>query len=255
VAYRVLILIPVYYRQKELLKCLEALSRTDIGENQVKVTFAVNGCTPKSLEHLMAVIGKRVTGLPKGGIGWIHVFNKNIGKGQAINECILRELMDHNHDYIVSLDQDMVATSTSWLLDMIRLSQVKLDCSRLGAVVAEQSGSSMHLPVNPRRIYVDEDPLTFSDGNKGLAGGCLLASSSMWGLVRGYRMGCIFGGDDTGFMHGLHSRGHQAAIANDVVFFHPGDGECFLYSEWKKRALAGTLAMNEKDGFLFKDEV
>ena len=266
---RVLIAIPIYYREEAGINCILSLLKTTIIPPNVTVTV-VMGINLASDEFK-----ERVNGLDKtyaGGSMQFSVidYGKNIGKPAVVNDIASK----FPFDYLMSLDGDMICVDQKWLAGMLGMyTAYNADPIRshingkhfgvpMGSLCINQLGNNVHFLFenSPGAITKKIGPLTLITrmGSGRIAGGGLMTDYRTWTTIGGYSTKVVYGGDD-GYYHGeCTKRRLLSAYVKEIGFYHPYEMNK-EYQAWKIRAInsfcdiADGLKEGETEGFKFEN--
>jgi glycosyltransferase involved in cell wall biosynthesis len=249
---RIAIIVPIYHREEDTMKCLESFKSMDHGGKEIFIYFVVNGASESFLEKIKSISDEinRVT--HPSIISYVKEPGDNLGKPVAVNIYAKEAISTKDVGYIVSMDSDMVPLDDRWVTRLSfewYLLSIRSDF-RVGAICGNQSGNNCHVPLEPKTIDIEYQGSSFiiAKGNNGIAGGVLFTSSYDWETVNGYNAHRIYGSDDGHFCLAKEKEGKKVVLSINTTFFHPfpdDDG----YSNWKKRAIEDNLKDEEKGGY------
>lgn len=242
-------MLPVYHRENDVRMCLEAFRLTRLGNAKLSMVLAVNGASDDFAGYLEAVARGVCPGVPEGAVCSVRRFDHNVGKGEAVNRVVSATVARGGvPEFVLSFDPDLIARKPEWFDDLMAGYEASCSVFPTGAVVSDQYGCCCHTPLEPSDVEVGDVKLTYSTGNVGQAGGCLLTPYKVWREAGGYEAKRVYGSDDGHYMHALHRLGYRSCIVRTCSLFHLDTNDAG-YRDWKFRALKDELAGAEKEGY------
>jgi len=241
---KILIAMPIYKRELLALNSIRSIVELTEVDKTFDVTMALGINEMDDMLDSFLSNYKPNTGIKLD----IHKFEKNLGKGIAVNK--LASLYDF--DYIISIDSDMICTDKEWLKKMVFIylkynsnpARNRSDNSPrlMGSLCSNQSGLNCHaIPVNsPNRIELKIDnrfTIISHKAGAGVAGGVLMSDKTTWKLIGGYNGSKVYAADD-GHYHGdCQANNRVVAYVNEVSFYHPYEFKDD-YRIWKDKIVA-----------------
>lgn len=264
---RVLIAIPLYYREEAGYNCIMSLLKTTVVPPNVSVQVVAGiNLVSEEFKDVLNSLDKVHNGIRFDVID----YGKNLGKPAVVNDIASK----YEFDYLMSLDGDMVCVNPRWLAGMLGVyTEYNKDqiCSNvngkrfavpLGSLCVNQLGNNVHFLFETTKgaIVRPIGPLTMITriGSGMIAGGGLMTDRDTWKSIGGYSTKTVYGGDD-GYYHGqCHARRKLSAYVKEIGFYHPFELNK-KYQEWKIRAvntfcdIPGGLDESETEGFRFEN--
>jgi glycosyltransferase involved in cell wall biosynthesis len=239
---KIIIIIPVYYREKFLEESLKSLLNTDISGVSVSVCLGINGQTV-SLMKIIDGLGKEFVN--RGFEYSVYNPGKNIGKPRITNEI---SKMNYGYEYLVSMDSDIVITKIDWLLNLLYTFNHFSYSSPLGALCANQTGKNCHvLDIDPISIQAGKFTVITRVGNQGVAGGLLCTPAKVWASIGGFHAHRIYASDDGHYANSCSMNGLVMGMVKEIEVYHPHETDA-AYLDWKVRACQDRLLPHELKG-------
>lgn len=258
---KILVAIPIYYREEISLNCIMSLLDTTVVPDGLSVTVSVGiNVASDDLKNILRELEA------KQGYKNVRIeitdFGQNLGKPTVVNK--LSEGKDF--DYLVSLDGDMICVQPRWLINMISVYQSynrnpSISATtggmpfnpKLGALCGNQFGRSCHAIDETKPFVKIKNVGSFTIvstlGNGGIAGGILMTDYASWNSIGGYDSKTVYGGDDGYYCGQCHGKKKIVAYVKEIGFYHPYEINK-QYQDWKIRA----VAMINKNGPGLKPE-
>ena len=264
---RVLIAIPLYYREEAGFNCIMSLLKTTVVPPNVSVQVVAGiNLVNQEFKDVLNSLDKVHNGIRFDVID----YGKNVGKPAVVNDIASK----YEFDYLMSLDGDMVCVNPRWLAGMLGVyteynkDQIVSNVNGkrfsvpMGSLCVNQLGSNCHVLLDgtPGLITRQIGPLTLMTrfGCGLIAGGGLMTDRDTWKSIGGYSTKTVYGGDD-GYYHTMcHDKRKLSAYIKEISFYHPFELNR-KYQEWKIRAcksfigVEGGLDESETEGFRFEN--
>ena len=171
-------------------------------------------------------------------------FDRNFGKAVVVNDLVKTALAVGEYpDLLFLSDSDIIYDLTQ--LDIFgRIRKVfSVLPSRtgkpFGVMALGQDGGCVHLPQarqNSLALKVTDGPeeVVFlpKDGS-GIAGSCIVCSTTAWTTVNGYRPMGVYAGDDAYLFRDAFDSGFSCSLSDTIRVTHPPDQD-HDYARWKQ---------------------
>lgn len=223
---KILLAMPIYKRELLALNSIRSIVELTQVDKTFDVTLALGINEMDSM--LDAFLNEyKPTGIKVS----VHKFEKNLGKGIAVNK--LASL--HEFDFIISIDSDMICIDPEWLKKMIYVYyRYNENPARnrdrtprmMGSLCANQIGLNCHAieEKDQNRININIENrfnIVSHVSGGGVAGGVLMSDAKTWKMIGGYHGGKLYATDDGHYNGDCHRRNKLVGYIKEVNFYHP----------------------------------
>jgi len=237
--FRVGIFVPVYFREEQVIRCLQSLASSNykFRDLEVFLCIGINGCRKSFMKDFLIDYIKKYDGKV---FSFIRLFDEgeNIGKPMMVNkmsDSVARQL---EYTYMVSIDSDMEVEDKDWLKKFLIVFGNYKGAKPLGALCSNQSGHNVHMvdSYHVMKMKVGDYTIKTSTSNDGVAGGVLMTPANVWFTIGGYQAFNLYGSDDGHYSRDCFRNGYIMGYVEEISFFHPINQDTG-YSEWKYKAI------------------
>lgn len=214
---------PTYYRLENTIEFVTSLKRSVArSKYDTKVFIADNNSPAKMKTYLRSQEDENFQ---------IHLFEKNYGKGHAINTL-------HNNvrkcELVLSMDSDIICMGDINWID--RLANVLQSCEDIGIISARfQDGVSHDYRSLKKKMTICGSKLIY--GTNGIGGACMMVPTKLWDKIGGYQAPDIYAGDDGSMISTvLYKIKKKVVVCTDVELFHLDENDD-EYRAWKLRKM------------------
>lgn len=222
---------PTYYRHHDAARFIESMKASIERSNYDVKLFIADNNSPKDMkDYLMGQNDEHTQ---------VHLFEKNYGKGHAVNTL-------HNNvrksDVVFSIDSDIVCLNDMNWID--KMADITRD-PRVGIVSARfQDGVAHGYSSLKKSINICGSKLVY--GSNIIGGACIALRSNLWNSIGGYNAPDIYAGDDgTMISNVLYKQKQIVGVCMDVELFHLED-EDPKYRAWKVSHMKNRKLHNKK---------
>lgn len=227
---RINIFVPVYFREKTVRRCVQALVETTDGETDYETTIVlVDNRSNNSLRDFIKQVFHDKASRKTVRVE-VVLLDHNFGKAQAINLAVKKY---PDFDWFINFDSDIYPMTQHW-------HRVLVDCykgvERAGMISTNYVRDANNpMPRQPEVADVDVDKQTYKFHYGGqVAGGCFVTQRDVWDYV-GYRNQGVYGGIDGLFRQTVAKiMARKCGFIEQVMSVHVDDrDENKEYHAWK----------------------
>lgn len=223
---------PTYHRLDNTREFIASLKQSVArSKYDVKAFIADNNSPIEMKEYLMGQNDEHTQ---------VHLFEKNYGKGHAINTL-------HNNvrksDVVLSIDSDIICLNgTNWI---DRMANIVRSCEDIGIVSARfQEGVAHSYASLKKKMTICGSKLIY--GSSTIGGACIMLRTGMWNKVGGYSAPDIYAGDDGTLIHQVYNRQKKkVVVCMDVELYHL-DEDDDDYRAWKLSRMRNKKSHTKK---------
>ena len=223
---------PTYYRLENTVEFVASLKESVArSRHDAKIFIADNNSPTEMKKYLMGQNDDNVE---------VHLFEKNYGKGHAINTL-------HNNvrksELVLSIDSDIICKDGANWID--RMVSVLVDNSDIGIISARfQEGVSHNYALLKKRMTVRNSNLIY--GSTQIGGACIMLRSETWDKARGYNAPDIYAGDDgTLINHVYHRQKKKVVVCTNIILYHLDENDD-KYRAWKINRMRNRKSHDKK---------